>query len=507
MGGGRRAWNILVESVATDLIPLAANPGGAGTLWRNQADGKLYLGADEIGSSGGGGGTVINDWVSGDTWANGVSADTIVVADTGIRQLVLSVELDTAQNSGYVTFEIFNDVGLTDLAWEHTWDLATAIDIPSTPAYIESETPDTLYIRVTNNTGGGDFTGSWTVKAQQITLAGETPPLAPDVGPGLSYVSELLQVNTHASVGTTVDGSNRVAVVTDQTQPARIIHSANGLVLDGVLDLSTEQTVAGTKLFTRMAMPTIGISGPPVTTDHYRGEMVQDVDGVIWHCIAGIASGDGTDTWAIARPQVRQQGATLGEVLASNSIETGEIVTIANAGCVQRMRVWCVLDGYVGGEYAIPFRVRFYPNPDRKGRDQLAGFAGVIRGTAIAGNVGAGSSTVLATDYTVFDRGGLVRLINDDGTQQEFGRVLSLTGGVILDDALVQTPGYLIGDQIVTVVELPEFAFWNDSGLNNTILYYEIENDHESQSVRFVFDVLYENSGFYEWDGLYVWSS
>jgi hypothetical protein len=193
---------------------------------------------------------------------------------------------------------------------------------------------------------------------------------------------------------------------------------------------------------------------------------------------------------------MREHPPSLTATVSANAIATVTIPTLANAGQVLRLRVWAWDEAGLPLEESIPFRLRVFPNSDRLGREQIAGFAGSIRVSSLLSPILLGNATLDVATPEQFDRGGLLRLSTADGETQEFGRVLSLTGGVVLDEAVAAN--YVSADLVSTVVELPVFPFWLTGGIAERTLYLEIENDHATESVRFGFEALILNQGHFE---------
>ncbi len=423
-----------------------------------------------------------------------VSYSTALTAVTGTENHTLSpsaalqqglayrVTLTNTLGSGTALLQIYEDAGRTSLVWESLVDLTNPL-LDNDPWGYESDVAaGTLYLTITNNTGGpGDF--QLDIQAYNAgTVVTSPDPAAGSPGDGLTQDGlGRFMIDLAGTSGLELDGAtpNKVLRVAAGNGLQR---TAGGLAIDTAvtMDLATAQTVAGRKQFSSLAGTPAATSGPPTTGARLLGDLYLDADGDWWRCTVAGTPG----TWVLLN-NVTTTFWSDGEATETAAGATRDLSfdLKGRRGQILKATIWA--DKTVPATFDEPFRLQIYPTENYYGRDMIAEILCQGRATTITVQTAVPTSTVDVASVGAIHQQDLILV-----AATEFARVTvrRTTPSIQVDlaEQLIGGP-YLAGASVPVCTEVCMIPFYNESSTPAEYrkLFLRFVNDSSTTAMAF----------------------
>lgn len=486
---------VIYVNTGSDIGFWFGNSDGSGT-WN-----KISLGSTE------------DSWaVVDEAIANGATANLSPISSSTVpsaKGFLCSVVVATTAMSGYFRVQIFNDVGRTERIYDAQFDAASSLLTDRIPTYFDLDNDaGTIYIDVTNNTGGlANFSVSLVGAGVQLVPLAAPPGSGSGIhagvaGDGISYDSAnaRLDVELSANPGLELVGAAGARTLRVQTVAGGgLQRAATGMELDTtVLRTTGAQQAAGIKGFEQLRfVPAVG-AGPPAAGAHVAGEFCMDVNQDLWMCTSAGSPG----TWVFWgwKEQVFG-GATdgtsyTGTCAASSSVDLTLTMT-GRRGVVRKLTVWAFDSVFAAADIDSPFRVECYPNELLEGREMLWSVSAQARTSFFSAPTPAPAAVLPINTVGNVSLDDLVRLRNVV-VEEEYGRVIARTPGgpsITIDEVTVYD--YLANHHVSYATEVLELYWRNNSAVpaNYYKMYLRFYNDDPAQALNFGYHLHCENIG------------
>lgn len=452
--------------------------------------------------------------VVNETVANGVTADlTVAASGTGAaRGNVSKVVVSSAATSGQVRVRVFEDVGLTSLAYDAYFDMQNPQeDRLQTFFELDNSSAD-MYISITNLTGAGnDFTVTITTTAVQPVT---TPPPPGDgsgvhsgvAGEGVDFdsLNGRLDVDLGTNEGLQLTGSvGSKKLGIKFAAGGGLTDSGSGAQLDSAVGLvkGTDQaSITGLKAFSQFGFQPGASPGAPVAGSHAKGEIFMDSVLDQWLCT--VAGTPGTWVfygWKESLAGGAADGSSYTATITAGSFVDLEIVTTGRRGWIRKLNIWGADPAYAASNIlSHPVRVICYPNENKHGREQIWSTNAEIRKTYLTAPAsgGAGSFTASSVGGTNLD--DLIRMRKAVGPLEEYQRVTNRNTGTLVvdvDETLVNS--FATNDNVMFVTEIIDAPWRNNSGVGaqSQKIFLRFRNDHPTDDVVVGYELLLEEIG------------
>jgi len=404
----------------------------------------------------------------------------------GIGQELL---FTSVANLGQVTIELYQDSGRTEKVYEHVVDLSD----PSTYKDYETfgftnATAGTLYGTLSCSGVSGGSTANIEITASIISPTGSpTAPTSPygdgieDDGTGKPQVALLTQSGLAFSSG-------GLYVRGDNTQPVYTQRSSNGVYVTGAVDTTTNQTIAGNKMFDSVGLTPSPSSGPPVSGTYSVGAEIIDADNIKWRCYSSGSPG----SWELADNVIEETSVystSTASVTYGNTVTVDMNVT-GNAGNCLWFRVWARRASGTS-VMQIPFRVRIYETTDYFGREMVWQGDGLARQAPLTADLNP-SIDQISVDNSLIDVDEALVVYESD-SRFELGRCSNrLSSKIGLDESLTDPyPWSSSTTSVLMVSEWSNVPWYNTDGNpdNREKILVEIRHDGQTGDPDLVFYV------------------
>lgn len=412
--------------------------------------------------------------------------ETSLFTTRGIGQELL---FTSAASSGQVTIELYQDSGRTEKVYEHVVDLSDSSTYKDYETFgFTNATAGTLYGTLSCSAVSGGTTCDIEITASIISPTGSpTAPPSPygdgieDDGTGKPRVA----LATQSGLAFT---SGDLYVRGDTTQPVYTQRTANGLYVTGAVDTTTNQSIAGTKMFEVCGLTPGTYAGPPTSGTHYVGAEAIDANNVKWRCYSSGTPG----SWELADNVLEETPVYSSSVasLTYGNVVNLEVDVTGNAGNCLWFRVWG-RESSGRSTLQIPFRVRIYETSDYYGRDMVWQGLGIMRQMPITYGLNPSVTQIVADNSYIDVDEGLV--VYESDSRFEFARCSSRLSLVVgIDEALADPyPWSSSTSSVLVVSEWNNVPWYNTDGnpSNRNKIFVEIRHDGQSGDPDLVFYV------------------
>lgn len=404
----------------------------------------------------------------------------------GIGQELL---FTSVASSGQVTIELYQDSGRTEKVYEHVVDLSDSSTYKDYETFgFTNATTGTLYGTLSCSAVSGGSSCNIEVTASIISPTG-SPTAAPspygdgieDDGTGKPQVALLTQSGLAFSSGD-------LYVRGDNTQPVYTQRSANGLYVTGAVDTTTNQTIAGNKMFDSVGLTPSLSSGPPTSGTYSVGAEVLDVNNVKWRCYSSGSPG----SWELADNVIEETSVystSTASIIYGNTV-TVDLDVTGNAGNCLWFRVWARRASGTSS-MQIPFRVRIYETTDYDGRDMVWQGDGLARQAPLSADLNPSIDQISADNDLIDVDEALV--VYESDSRFEFGRCSNrLSSKIGLDEPLTDPyPWSSSTTSVLMVSEWSNVPWYNTDGNpdNRSKIFVEIRHDGQTGDPDLVFYV------------------
>lgn len=403
----------------------------------------------------------------------------------GIGQELL---FTSVASSGQVTIELYQDSGRTEKVYEHVVDLSDSSTYKDYETFgFTNATAGTLYGTLSCSAVSGGSTANIEVTASIISPTG-SPTAVPspygdgieDDGTGNPQVALLTQSGLAFSSGD-------LYVRGDNTQPVYTQRSANGLYVTGAVDTTTDQTIAGNKMFDSVGLIPSLSSGPPTSGTYSLGAEVLDIDNVKWRCYSGGTPG----SWELADNVIEETpvySTSTASVIYGNTV-TVDLDVTGNAGNCLWFRVWARRAS--GTDIMqIPFRVRIYETTNYDGRDMVWQGLGLARQMPLTVELGPSDEYVGAVNSLIDVDESFI--VYESDSRFELARCSNRTVSIGIGEPL--TDPYTWSQSTTSVLVVSEWSnvpWYNTDGNpdNRGKILVEIRHDGQTGDPDLVFYV------------------
>ena len=392
---------------------------------------------------------------------------------------------------GFVIISFYKDFARTQKVHEISIDLADATTWSSSEAFgIQMDTTGTVYGRI--NCSELDPGSMIDISLYANSISPTTTPI-PMPGPyGFGLEDNGFgdpQIALAANSGLEFY-SGKLRIKSDVTTPATVVMGVGGTSVIGVVNLTTDQNIAGQKAFDSVGLIPMDNYGSPVGGSWTEGIEVLDGYGVKWRRFQ--------NTWELADVVTEYPEVIAGTTLAYGGTELFKIPVTGDVGQCLWLRVWA-RRATGTAEIQIPFRARIYETTDKRGREMVWQGLGLARQTYITLSVPASQTYLVVNSNDIIDVDELVCVYESD-SRFEIGRCSARPSGEItLSEAMVDSNTWNVNTLALAVTEWWNVPWINRDGsaTNQKHILLEIRHDGISTDASLVFyvQVLAQNRG------------
>jgi len=432
-------------------------------------------------SSGGSAKTIFSDTLVPLTDAyDFMLTETVAATDEAIVYLF---ESTPTVGVGYVIIDFYSDSARTQKVHEVSIDLADSESWISSESFgIQTDTTGTIYGTIHCSELDPGSTIDISLYANSISPTTTPVPMPGPYGNGIEdngFGDPQIALATGSGLEFS---SSKLRIKSDVTAPAKVSIGVSGASVTGVVNLTTDQAIAGQKTFDSMGLIPMDSYGSPIGGSWEEGIEVLDAYGVKWRRFQ--------NTWELSDVVTEYPEVIAGTTLAYGETELFKIPVTGDVGQCLWLRVWA-RNSSGTAEMQIPFRARIYETSDVRGREMVWQGLGLARQTYLTSSLPASQTYLEVNSNNIIDVDELICVYESDN-RFEIGRCSARpTGQISISEALVDSSTWNTNTLAIPVTEWWNIPWINRDGnaSNQKHILLQIRHDGLSTDPSLVFYV------------------